>query len=113
MTTSEVCELARFSRATLANRIAAGKMPAPIDRGRENLFETRAVYRALGIDHPLNAKTEEENPWLLGAIRFGENERKRQAEKLRRREERTAEKSRLIEKRALAAPPATKKRKRP
>ncbi len=51
MTTKEVCDLARFSSATLWRRIAEGHMPAPIDRGGLGfLFDRQAVIRALGLE---------------------------------------------------------------
>lgn len=49
LTTSEVCELARYKRDTLWRRIREGKMPKPVDRGREALFDRAAVEKALGL----------------------------------------------------------------
>lgn len=45
--TAEVCAIARISRATLWRRIAAGRLPAPVDRGRRALFDADAVFSAL------------------------------------------------------------------
>lgn len=47
LTTSEVMALARVSRATLWRRIAAGRLPPPIDRARQSLFCKAAVGEAL------------------------------------------------------------------
>jgi excisionase family DNA binding protein len=47
LTTREVCALARFSRVTLWQRIKAGRMPAPIDHGRQSIFDRDAVLEAL------------------------------------------------------------------
>lgn len=71
ITTSEVCAIARLSPVTIQRRIAAGKLPKAIDRGREQIFDRRAIYEALGISilDENNAATEE-NPWerAAGAI---------------------------------------------
>ena len=47
LTTCEVLALLRLSRATLWRRIAAGRFPAPVDRGRQALFSRAAVLTAL------------------------------------------------------------------
>lgn len=47
LTTREVCDLAKFSSVTLWRRIRAGRMPQPIDRGREAIFDRAAVVAAL------------------------------------------------------------------
>lgn len=47
LTTTEVCEKARFSRATLWRRVRSGDMPKPIDHARQALFCAMAVERAL------------------------------------------------------------------
>lgn len=47
LTTTEVCQLARLSRASVWRRIAAGRLPAPIDHGRQALFCAEAITRAL------------------------------------------------------------------
>lgn len=47
LTTTEVCQLARLSRASVWRRIAAGRLPAPIDHGRQALFCAQAVAAAL------------------------------------------------------------------
>ena len=49
ITSREICELARYTKATLWRRIDAGQMPAPIDRGGDGfLFDRKAVLAALG-----------------------------------------------------------------
>lgn len=47
LTTREVCQIARLSRASVWRRIASGRLPAPIDHGREALFCAHAVAQAL------------------------------------------------------------------
>lgn len=47
VTTREACRLARVSRATLFRRIAQGRLPGPVDRGRELLFCRRSLISAL------------------------------------------------------------------
>lgn len=47
MTTTEVLALARISRATLWRRVASGRLPRPIDHGRQSLFARVAVIAAL------------------------------------------------------------------
>jgi predicted DNA-binding transcriptional regulator AlpA len=47
LTTTEVCRLARLSRASVWRRISTGRLPGPIDHGREALFCARAVAQAL------------------------------------------------------------------
>lgn len=49
ITTSEVCVLGRFSRATLWRRVASGALPGPIDQGREAIFDHDRVVAALAI----------------------------------------------------------------
>ena len=44
---SEVCHLASYGRVTLGQRIKDGKMPQPVDRGEEHLFD-----RAAGLPGP-------------------------------------------------------------
>jgi predicted DNA-binding transcriptional regulator AlpA len=56
---SVVCRLAGYSKSTLIKRIACGRMPAPIDRGKENLFLTTEVLEKLGI----GGKSESVNPF--------------------------------------------------
>ena len=46
---SLVCKLAGYGKAALNRRIKDGLMPAPIDRGRENLFLTSEVLKRLGL----------------------------------------------------------------
>jgi hypothetical protein len=50
MTTAEVCELARYGPITLWRRIRAGRMPRPVDRGRQSMFDRDAVLIALGLN---------------------------------------------------------------
>jgi predicted DNA-binding transcriptional regulator AlpA len=52
ITTSEVCALGRFSRATLWRRIASGALPPPIDHAREAIFDRDRVMAALAIRRP-------------------------------------------------------------
>lgn len=47
LTTREVCQLARLSRASVWRRIASGRLPGPIDYGRQALFCAQAVSQAL------------------------------------------------------------------
>ena len=47
LTTGEVCQIARFSRATLWRRVAAGRLPEPIDHARQALFCAKDVMSAL------------------------------------------------------------------
>lgn len=60
MYTSEVLEVARYSRSTLNAKRKAGEFPDPIDRGRQDIYSGRAVYTALGIIESTAATT---NPW--------------------------------------------------
>lgn len=46
---SEVLQLARYSLSKLRARIKDGRMPRPIDRGTEAIFDRDAVLRALGL----------------------------------------------------------------
>jgi hypothetical protein len=46
---STVCKLAGYGKSTLTDRIKSGRMPSPIDRGKENLFLTSEVLDRLGI----------------------------------------------------------------
>lgn len=47
LTTAEVMSLARISRATLWRRVSAGRLPYPVDRGRQALFLRIEVVAAL------------------------------------------------------------------
>lgn len=47
LTTAEVMSLARISRATLWRRVSAGRLPSPVDRGRQALFLRLEVVTAL------------------------------------------------------------------
>lgn len=69
MTTGEVMGLARISRATLWRRVAAGRLPAPIDQGRQALFLKSAVLSALvgEASRPHSAAVETER--RLDALR--------------------------------------------
>lgn len=49
ITTSQVCDLAGYGPATLSVRIRRGLVPAPIDKGLENIFDRDAVLKALGL----------------------------------------------------------------
>ena len=53
LTTSEVCRIARFSRATLWRRVASGRLPKPIDHAREALFCAKAIKSALEERWPI------------------------------------------------------------
>ena len=66
ITTSEVCVLGRFSRATLWRRVASGALPAPIDHGREAIFDRDRVAAALAIPRPRWRKSQT-GPQTLGA----------------------------------------------
>lgn len=57
LTTTEVCAVARFSRATLWRRIRSGDMPAPVDHARQALFCAVAVERALTSAKPSKPTT--------------------------------------------------------
>lgn len=69
MATGEVLALARISRATLWRRVASGRLPAPIDQGRQSLFLRSEVIRALKVEtavpHSIAVATEQQ----LAAIR--------------------------------------------
>lgn len=71
---SEVCRLAGYGRVTLGRRIKEGKMPAPVDRGREQLFDRAAVHKALGIPSAAEQHAEPENddPWGKAAHAIAE-----------------------------------------
>ena len=63
--TREVCDLARYTTATLWRRIEAGIMPKPIDRGSGGyLFDRKAVLIALGMGEPAIPAVEAES-WDL------------------------------------------------
>jgi predicted DNA-binding transcriptional regulator AlpA len=64
---SEICHIAKISRSTVQRRIKKGIMPNPIDRGHEQLFDRKAVYKALGICLISGDDSPSENPWLRGA----------------------------------------------
>ncbi len=53
LTTTEVCDLARISRRTLARRMKNRTLDLkPVDRGRERLFRACDVIRAFGLNEP-------------------------------------------------------------
>ncbi|MCV0416515.1 MAG: helix-turn-helix domain-containing protein [Brevundimonas sp.] len=62
MTTDEVTALARISRATLWRRVAAGRLPKPVDQARQSLFLKSAVVKALAGEanrpHSMAVETE-------------------------------------------------------
>jgi Bacterial dnaA protein helix-turn-helix len=49
ITTDHVCDLAGYSPGTLASRIKEGRMPKPVDKARQHIFERDAVLKALGL----------------------------------------------------------------
>lgn len=60
----EVLRLARYSRATLKARQAAGRMPQPIDRGkRGGIYDRDAVLKALGLAQ--DEQIEQRDPWMV------------------------------------------------
>lgn len=61
-TTTQVCAMAGYGPTTLWRRVRQGRMPKPVDRGRENLFAAHEVKQALGLDPgPDSAQAD---PWL-------------------------------------------------
>jgi len=52
ITTSEVCALGRFSRATLWRRVKDGSLPAAVDQSREAIFDRDRVIAALATPRP-------------------------------------------------------------
>lgn len=60
MFTSEVLELARFGYGTLRQKQKRGEFPKHVDRGREYIFDGRAVYKALGL---VIDENHDVNPW--------------------------------------------------
>jgi predicted DNA-binding transcriptional regulator AlpA len=50
MIMTELCEIMMISRQTVDKRIRACKMPKPVDRGRERLFDRAEIYRFLNVD---------------------------------------------------------------
>lgn len=57
---SVVCKLAGYSKSTLLKRIRGGRMPQPVDRGREMLFNKSEVVEALGLT---GEQKDAGNPW--------------------------------------------------
>jgi hypothetical protein len=76
MFASEVALIAKVSRVTVQRRINDGKLPKPVDRGKEDIFDRRAIYQALGIalESGNHAPTDqpEDDPWLRGANAIAE-----------------------------------------
>lgn len=60
MTTTEVCELAGYGPVTLMRRVRAGRMPEPVDRAREHIFDRDQVMKALGL---VELQPEAEPTW--------------------------------------------------
>jgi predicted DNA-binding transcriptional regulator AlpA len=60
---SEVVALSRLSAATLRRRWRAGKFPAPIDRGKQLIFDRAAVLTAIGAPQEPEAKTRAK--WIV------------------------------------------------
>lgn len=60
MYASDVLKLAKFGRATLAAKIKRGEFPKHVDRGKEYIFDGRAVYQALGL---IDNSAMKSNPW--------------------------------------------------
>lgn len=57
ITTEQVLDLAGISSPTLTKRIKEGRMPCPVDKAHERLFDRDAVLRALGLkDVPVQAE---------------------------------------------------------
>lgn len=65
----EVCAIAHVSRITIQRRVKKGTFPKPVDRGREAIFDRKAVYGALGIAQEAgnHATAETPDPWLAAA----------------------------------------------
>ena len=72
--TSDICAVAKLSPITIQRRIKNGTFPKPIDRGKEQLFDRRAVYEALGIvqEDRNYVPQEAADPWLRGAHAIAE-----------------------------------------
>gem|GEM_PF-4296074 len=66
---SEVCAIAMVGRLTIQRRIRAHKFPEAVDKGRESIFDRKAVYEALGItlEGRNHAAPETPDPWLTAA----------------------------------------------
>lgn len=65
LTKSEVCAIARISPATMWRRIKAGRLPLPIDRGRESLFDRDSVLRSLSLKRPDAGHAPTRSTWTL------------------------------------------------
>ena len=55
MTTAEVVAWLRVSRATLWRRVASGRLPRPVDQGRQAIFSRSEVAAALDRDRRVSA----------------------------------------------------------
>jgi predicted site-specific integrase-resolvase len=64
LTLREVVEVSRLSAATLRRRWRAGKFPAPIDRGKQLIFDRAAVMTAIGAPQEPDAKPRAK--WIVG-----------------------------------------------
>lgn len=60
---SEVVVLSKLSAATLRRRWRAGKFPAPIDRGKQLIFDREAVLKAIGA--PQTPATTPRPKWIV------------------------------------------------
>lgn len=61
---SEVVAMSRLSAATLRRRWRTGKFPAPVDRGKQLLFDRAAVFKHFGLDDPV-ASTPPRAKWIV------------------------------------------------
>lgn len=50
ITTTDVCRIAGYGPKKLHRLVQQGKMPAPVDRGEQYLYDRDAVFAALGIE---------------------------------------------------------------
>jgi len=62
--TSEVCRLARYGVSRLWRERKAGRMPDPIDHGRQDIFDRDAVFKALGMIQDAAAPADDD-PWSV------------------------------------------------
>jgi hypothetical protein len=83
LTRDQVCEIAGYGPQTLARRIAGGRMPKAIDRGRQALFDREAVYRALKIGAPATTE-EDDQPITFDAEAFRRHRKEQAREGWRR-----------------------------
>jgi hypothetical protein len=61
--TSEVCRVARYSITKLWRERKAGRMPEPIARGRQDIFDRDSVLQALRLPH--DEPKPEPDPWSV------------------------------------------------